>query len=60
MKKVLLHLVGIGLYFPLCCTMFLYLVLQPDKMNTFYMGLGAILDIFENKRIIRNNNGKSE
>jgi len=47
MKRFLLHFVSIVLYFPVVCLVFLYLVLKPDKMVTFYLGLEATLDVLD-------------
>lgn len=49
MKKLALHIISILLYFPIVVFMFLYLVIRPNKMTTFYFGLEALTNILQRK-----------
>lgn len=47
MKYLLLHFIGILLYFPVVAVLFLYLLMKPNQMITFYLGMNAIADILD-------------
>jgi len=49
LKMLVLHLVSMILYFPLVIILFLYLMLRPDKMTTFFIGIEAITNMVGRK-----------
>ena len=54
-NKLLLHAVGIVFYFPVVVVMFLYFLLNPSKLNDFYLGIEVLLGIWSKAKEVQKN-----